>query len=311
MDLAKKILSIWLKLQGMVVALMVMLAAVWSAQLTWLFLEPVPDVVVPRIVPETSGSADVDQNWTQLGQQVSGRAFFGEIEVQEDAPEVVEVVEAPDTSLNLSLQAVIAQGGGAGYAVVAQRSGSGKVFGIGDDLYGQATLNAVYGDRIVIERQGQLETLRYERVRSNALLQPIDDAPVNVGVDQVPESFQEALATSTQALSQGGDLQAQVQGMVNFVQQRANEDPMGFITEMGLQVAEGGNGYAVTRGARQLQMIGLRPGDIVSSVNDMPVGNVQSDLALLNQILQTGGELKIQIMRGSRSFTIYQSIPTF
>lgn len=311
MELARKLLGIWLKLQNIVVALLVILAAVWSAQLTWMFVEPVPEVAVPRIVPTTSGSANVDQNWTQLGQQVAGRAFFGEIEVKEDAPEVVDVVEAPDTSLNLSLQAVIAQGDGAGFAVVAQRSGAGNVFGIGDDLFGQATLNAVYGDRIVIERQGQLETLRYERVRSNAMLQPIDNTPVNVGVDQVPESFQEALATSTQALSQGGDLQAQVQGMVNFVQQRANEDPMGFITEMGLQVAEGGNGYAVTRGARQLQMIGLRPGDIVSSVNDMPVGNVQSDLALLNQILQTGGELKIQIMRGSRSFTIYQSIPTF
>jgi general secretion pathway protein C len=58
-------------------------------------------------------------------------------------------------------------------------------------------------------------------------------------------------------------------------------------------------------------MVGLRPGDIVTSVNDQPVGNIQSDQMLLNQVLQTGGELKIQIRRGSRSFTIYQSIPTF
>ena len=110
-------------------------------------------------------------------------------------------------------------------------------------------------------------------------------------------------------LPQAGDLATSVRGMVDYVSQRANEDPEAFIQEMGLQATDGG--YQVTRRARQLQMVGLRPGDVVTAVNDQPVGNVQSDQALLNQVLQTGGELKLQIRRGSRSFTIYQSIPTY
>ena len=137
-------------------------------------------------------------------------------------------------------------------------------------------------------------------------MQSVVDEPVD---NSSAETFQEALTQANSAVANGGDLQSQVQGMVDYVTRRANEDPEGFVQEMGLEPTDGG--YQVTRRARQLQMVGLRPGDVVTSVNDMQVGNIQTDQVMLNQILQTGGELKIQIRRGSRSFTIYQSIPSY
>lgn len=307
MDIQAQLQKFWPPLQSLLVGLATVVSGIWLAQITWMILDPPSDVVVPRISPAASNAADAGIDWQQVGADVAQREYFGDV-IIEAAEEPEAVVDAPETKLNLTLQAVMASGDGNGFAVIGERSGTGKVFGLGDDLFGQASLSAVYGDRVIIDRRGQLETLRYEEL-SSSLLQSVSNSSSSAGGADTADSFQEALSQANAQVANGGDLASSVQGMVNYVTQRANEDPEAFVQEMGLEATS--EGYQVTRRARQLQMVGLRPGDIVTSVNDQPVGNVQSDQVLLNQILQTGGELKIQIRRGSRSFTIYQSIPTF
>ncbi|MFQ3282514.1 type II secretion system protein N [Reinekea sp.] len=305
MDWINQTLSIWLKAQRYIIYLMIILSAILCAQLTWLLLAPSTQVNVPRILPAvpTSNSSQ-GVNWAEVGSQAASREFFGSVVVETE--EEVDEIEAPETKLNLTLHAVMAQGEGQGFAIIGEGNGAGKVFTVTEDMFGQASLSKVFGDRVILDRNGQLETLRYEKIISSGLMQPVQSVESNDGSS---DSFQEALQQANRAVASGGDLQSQVQGMVTYVQERANADPEAFINEMGLLPTEGG--YQVTRQARQLQMVGLRPGDIVTAVNDSPVGNIQSDQVLLNQFLQTGGELKIQIRRGSRSFTIYQSIPTF
>lgn len=310
MDLNLQVLKYWPALQKAIVAALTLCCGVWLAQITWFFLAEAPQVQVEQIQPANS-QAKSGVDWASVSSQVANREFFGEvvIEVVEEAP--VENVEAPETSLSFTLQAVMALGEGTGFAVISERGSNSEVFGVGDDLFGKAQLSGVFGDRVIIDRRGQLETLRYERVESTAL-QPVEfEEPVdyNQGDLTNASTFQDAISQANSAVSNGADVQSQVRGVVDYVSRRANENPEAFVQEMGLQPTQGG--YQVTRNARQLQMVGLRPGDIVTSVNDIQVGNIQADQTLLNQILQTGGELKIQIRRGSRSFTIYQSIPSF
>ena len=311
MDYRNQLMKLWLPAQKLLVAVLTVCAGVWLAQITWHFLSPVTVITTPKIQAVNKTAEQSGPNWLQISREIAAREFFGDVVVRTQVVE--KAVEAPETKLNFTLQAVIAQGEGTGFAVIGQRGAAGKVFGVGDDIFGQATLSAVYGDRVIIDTKGQLETLRYEQQQST-ILQTVDSDPdpdpdPEYAEQETADTFQDALAQANQEVANGGDLQTQVQGMVDYVNRRANEDPEGFVQEMGLQPTEGG--YQVTRQARQLQMIGLRPGDIVTSVNDMQVGNIQADQTLLNQVLQTGGELKIQIQRGSRSFTIYQSIPSF
>lgn len=293
--------TLWLLTQKALVVALVMASAVGTARITWFWLQPAPSVDVPTIQPvdrDDSGGDDPEQ----LGRQLAQRALFGEV-VAEPAEEEDAPVEAPETRLNLVLQAVAAMSGeGRGFAIIAQRSGQSRAFSVGEEVFGQAELAAVYGDRVILDRDGQMETLRYERDDSSASLQPTEDADSDANLGEAVEQAQ------NQA-SQGGDVRAQVEQMVSYVRERAASDPRGLLDEVGLEPTS--NGYQVTRRARQLQMAGLRPGDVVTAVNDNPVGNLSQDQALLNQILQTGGELKIQIQRGSRTFTIYQSIPNF
>jgi general secretion pathway protein C len=279
------------------------------AEITWMLIQPASAVLAAKVMPAVSDSAKQSQDWLQISRSIGSREFFGQIAVVAEPVVETTAVEAPETKLNLTLLGVMAEGEGQGFAVIRDGGGAGKVFSLGEDIFGQATLANVFGDRIVLDRNGQLETLRYETVSTAGILRP-----VNQNNDSTPspgpiDSFREALSQASAEVANGGDLQSQVQGMVNYVGRRANEDPEGFIAEMGLQPSA--EGYQVTRQARQLQMVGLRPGDIVTAVNDMPVGNIQNDQALLNQVLQMGGEIKIQIRRGSRSFTIYQTIPTY
>lgn len=274
--------------------------AVLTARLSWLLVDAPTALPVPRIEPagtvNQSGATDLEA----LGRRLAEKPLFGEFVAEaENAP--VVPVDAPDTQLRLVLQAVVARGHeGQGVAVIAQRNGQSDAFSVGEQVFGQAELAAVYGDRVLLDRNGTMETLRYERSDSNSTLQPLDRSESDSSA---------AIQGGNQLTVQSGSVQQQVEQMVSYVRDRAASDPQGLMNEVGLEATE--NGYRVTRRARQLQMAGLRPGDIVTAVNDNPVGNLAQDQALLNQILQTGGELKIAIQRGSRTFTIYQSIPIF
>ncbi|WP_108125575.1 type II secretion system protein N [Saccharospirillum mangrovi] len=290
-----------LKAQQWLVLILVAVSAVLCARLTWLLLDgPVP-VVVPRIEPATTAAGNASSDLEALGRELAEKPLFGTYVAEQEAV-VAAPVDAPDTQLRLVLQAVVARGNeGQGFAVIAQRNGQSDAFSIGDNVFGQAELAAVYGDRVLLNRNGRMETLRYERSESNSTLQPLDRN--ESGTAQLQS------ANVNQVASQSAAVQQQVEQMVSYVRERAASDPQGLLNEVGLEASE--NGYRVTRRARQLQMAGLRPGDVVTAVNDNPVGNLAQDQALLNQILQSGGELKIAIQRGSRTFTIYQSIPTF
>jgi general secretion pathway protein C len=307
MEFKSQLIRYWLPVQSLFVLVLTVLCGVWLAQITWFFMSDPVVVKAERIQPANKPASESGTNWLQVSRDIAQREFFGEVVVEQ--AEVVEAVEAPDTSLSFTLQAVMAQGEGTGFAVIGERNATGKVFGIGDDLFGKAELSAVYGDRVIIDRRGELETLRYEKIESGALVRSVQQDNGSDSTGRSADTFQEALVQANAEVASGGDLETQVQGMVDYVTRSANEDPEAFVQEMGLQPTDGG--YQVTRRARQLQMVGLRPGDVVTSVNDMQVGNIQSDQALLNQVLQTGGEIKIQIRRGSRSFTIYQSIPSY
>lgn len=301
MEIKSLLLRYWAPFQSIIVGLATIVCGVLLAQTTWLFLSPAEEIKAARITSASSIAQSQGTNWSKLARDISVREFFGEEVEQEKAP-TQEVVEAPETKLAFTLQAVIAEGEGQGFAVIAQRSGVGKVFGVDDDLFGQASLSAVYGDRVIIDRRGQLETLRYEQIKSLVVLQAAER-------EDPAGSLKEAIDKANKAASEDGDIRAPVQDVVSYVTQKVNENPEAFMREMGLEPTD--SGYQVTRRARQLQMVGLRPGDVVTSVNDTPVGNISSDQVLLSQVLQSGGEVKIQIKRGSRSFTIYQSIPTF
>jgi general secretion pathway protein C len=72
-----------------------------------------------------------------------------------------KIIDAPETRLRLDLKGVFASSVAANaLAIISSSKGKDKSYHIGEKIIGGAILHAVYADRVILKRQGKLETLR-------------------------------------------------------------------------------------------------------------------------------------------------------
>lgn len=187
-------------------------------------------------------------------------------------------VDAPETRLSLELLGLFqTRDRDKSSAIIAEKGKEAELFHIGDAIPGNAELEEIYADRVILRRQGRLETLRLNEIKGLP----------GGGVTQVTEP-----APQTQAPSPQTDL----------AQQR-----LALIRQLGLQpVSEGGaEGYRIGEQAPKqlIEQVGLNQGDVVVSVNGYPLGNEESDLAALQSYLDSQAA-SIVVQRGEQEFTV-------
>ena len=131
------------------------------ARLTWTLIPgapvdgPVPVVNTEPFTPPAAVEIDI--------QGIMEQHLFGEVSAEPEAPTAISVVEAPDTTLNLRLTAVVADARDdrRGAAIIATEREE-KTYTVGDVIDGTqgVQLHAIHGDRVLLNRAGQLEALR-------------------------------------------------------------------------------------------------------------------------------------------------------
>src|SRR3990172_2495328 len=131
---------------------MLLLLTASLAQWTWLLgKSPLPPLVVaPPPAPAPANTFSLQpllaaHLFGQVSQELTGRRLDN----------------LPISSLNLVLNGVIASGAG-GYALISANGQSQEPFAVGQTITGGAVLQAVYSDRVVIRRNGALESLLLE-----------------------------------------------------------------------------------------------------------------------------------------------------
>lgn len=193
-------------------------------------------------------------------------------------------VNAPDTSLQLKLDGVFASSTQAQSSAIIseQGQGIGKLYRVGQQVVGGAVLSAVYVDRVLLQRNGQEEVLRF--VKSNLL-----------GGDPPP--------VANNSVSSQAD---KSRNLLSSALQRLDSDPKSYLNEMGLLAS--GQGYEITDNTPShiRRNLGLKAGDKIVRLNGQTLGNVQLDKNLLQQVQQTG-RARIEIQRGGQHLTIEQS----
>jgi general secretion pathway protein C len=186
---------------------------------------------------------------------------------------------APQTTMPLVLAGVIAdKDPGKGQAIIGDTAAVGKLYAVGAMITGGARLNAVYEDRVLLERNGALETLMLPRTapKSGNTLVPLPNARAGTLQDN---------ATVLAGL-------VRVQPVFN----------QGKLT--GYRIFPGGS-----HGSTTFNQLGLRAGDLILAVNGTPLDDAGKAMEVL-QTLSSAATATVTVSRNGQPQEVNLNLAT-
>jgi general secretion pathway protein C len=248
---------------------------------------------------------------------LSSLNLFGRIE-ETVAP---QVVDAPETKLNLELQGVfISENEKASTAIVAEKNKAGELFRIGDRLPGNAILSAVFDDHILIRRGTRTEKLMFS---DSNLLTTANRSNASTGTQQKTQPMTSRLQQVRQRIAQRNQGSrnpagpsrtpgASLRDYMDKNREEIQQDPQALLADLGMSpISEGNaNGYKVSGEVSQVALMqaGLQQNDIILSVNGKAVGDVMNDRTFIAQAMESK-RVRVEVQRGSRKFFLTVPIP--
>jgi len=245
-----------------------------------------------------------------LANKITGYNLFGKFEAKKVVVAPTQPVEVPETRLNLKLRGVFAsEDQDAARAIIADSRGDEDSYSIGSQLPGGAILNEIYADRVILEHNGRLETLKL----------PVDDMPESGAGSSATANAGGAAVTPANRVSSGsispsniGQASANTQDNAALLGQYRDalmSDPnsvMGLVNVRPYQKDGQLVGYRIRPGKDRalLRRFGLRSGDVVTAVNGVPMNNPVKALEVLRD-LSSATQLTVDIERNGspQSFT--------
>lgn len=252
-----------------VVMVVLVVAIAWQlVQLTWLLLDRGPQrqpaTAAPpmNIAPVRSG-VDI--------QGIVNGHLFGVAA----APAAPDAANAPATQMNLVLSAVFAAEDPAkGLAIIGESAQSAKVFAVGSMVRPGTKLHAVYIDKVILDRGGNLEALALPKRTMAAL---VINRPPPPQQNQAAENLRRMAETNPSAFA---EIIRPQPVFANGVQR----------------------GYRVYPGRNRAQFskLGLVPGDLVLSINGTPLDDPQRGMEIFNTI-GSAGQVNVTVERNGQT----------
>ncbi len=272
------------------------LAALLGYALTRLLLPMPSNAALPpaNLKQASSGAAQTQLAAQQLNMQPVLQAhLFGQAarsNPSKAAP--VDPIKAPETKLQLSLQGTLLTDNKAdAKAIIAAKNGPGKEYTIGTLVPGGARLQDIYVDKVILERQGQLETLSLinetakagiSMIRSETTARPRKPSSVSntAPVSQTGQDLSQTLQQYRQRILRNPAEMAQLLYISPAMQQGQ------FI------------GYVLRPGKEPqfFQQAGLRSGDILTHLNGSVLDSPMRGLNAL-RTLEKADFLDLQVLR--------------
>lgn len=246
-----------------VVTVAATMALAWqAARLSWLLwpdadTEPPPPPALS--LDDAGGSGDTGPDY----QRIASAHLFGEATAEKEETETPR--EAPETQLDLTLRGVLAgDDGTSGLAIIAAGGDPDALFRHGDELPGGAVIDAIYGDRVILMRNGRHEALN------------------------LPEDSLGA-GTETATQSPSGNTQTAGDGSLQRYRDRLRRDPgalQRMLQPVPVRDANGNlTGFRIEGGNRELlSAAGLESGDVVTSIDGIALENQQAAMRALQRL---------------------------
>ncbi len=144
-----------------VISLLLIVACAWLlVEVTWLFFPQDEEQLLP--VQQKTRSISNKQAQQNNFRKLTSANIFG----VSDKVTVQKQTKAPETRLNLTLKGVLAAiPMQRASAIIAQgKSGKEDIYGVGDKIPGGVLIKEIHPEYVVLDRNGQLETLKLQKI---------------------------------------------------------------------------------------------------------------------------------------------------
>ncbi|MFT4045403.1 MAG: type II secretion system protein GspC [Solimonas sp.] len=188
--------------------------------------------------------------------------------------------DAPDTRLSLTLLGILAATTERdSRALIGGGDGDEKPYAVGDDVVRGVSLQAIFPDRVVLSRNGRLETLRLAKDAPS--IDTAAETPRAPGPDasEVARIRNEILTDPSKASQ-----------YIRVQPANVNGELKGFRVYPGRE-----------RGA--FNQLGLHPGDLVTSVNGVQLDDTQKAIQTLTDLAQASS-VTVTVERGKQTQTL-------
>ena len=285
---------------------LVVLVAHGLAGLTWRVLAPAPGART-AIESNPQLQAPSRKHIPDYAAQIAALHVFGQ--APREAP--ARVLDAPETRLNLTLRGIYSTGDEQAIAIIASGGGNEKFYHVGDVIAGGPTLKDVYWDRVILENNQRIETLRLPRSKRGGInVVAAREAGGSVQLaDQ--DQFAYGQAISDPAISTGpASVSATNLGRLRE-QILQNPGRLGDMLQARPARDEGGQfqGYTlIPQGnAQMFGQLGLQSGDVVTAVNGITIDRPDKGLLALQDLVKAD-QVSVTLLRNGSEITIEHSL---
>ena len=273
---------------------LVLMLAYSAAQFTWRLIPAPAPLPAPPVAKAVVASRPTVSESQSLVRQLPNWHLFGQANVAKARPKQSEI---PETKLKLTLRGLFASDNPKeAWAIIADASGKENFYKVGGALPGNAKLTEIHADRIVLERRGKYETLRL----------PKKSLDLSATSAKGKKRSYRNTTRSSSSRNQGRELSLREyrETLLNNPQKVTDLVSIAPVRKRGKFV-----GYSLQPGrdAQFLQRYGLKPGDVVTRVNGVPLDSPAKGFGVLRD-LTSADRLDIEIERNGRRIPISLSL---
>lgn len=275
------------RLAAIVSLLLIIACAYLFVEITWMFL-PQDDEGVPS-AQQNKQSAVNKQVQQNNFRKLTSANIFG---VSEKAVSQKQT-KAPVTKLNLSLKGVLAADPMArASAIIAQgKSGKEDIYSVGDRVPGGVLIKEIHPEHVLLERNGQLETLQLEKIS---------------GVDGFKSTGKSRNTGSLSLDRSPGAALKQIRGDILKNPTSFGEYALPVIVkENGKQI-----GYRLKpqKKGELLSELGIQSTDVITEINGVKLDKPQNGISALRK-LSTAKNLNIVVKRNGAEVPLNITLP--